>query len=143
MNDAHAQPQVGTGVIIVNGEEKILVGKRQGAHSPFWSILGGKVDIGETFEETAVREVKEESNIDIKNPKVVVLLNDLDTYRKEGKHFISIILLATEWSGEPMIMEPGKCAEFRWVDPRHLPEPHFDASRKGVACWLEGVMYKG
>ena len=40
-------------------------------------------------------------------------------------------------------MEPEKCDEWRWVDPRELPEPHFDASRLGVECYLKKSFYEG
>ena len=47
-----------------------------------------------------------------------------------------------EFSEEPKIMEPQKCEAWLWCDPKNLPEPHFDASKQGVDCWLEGVFYK-
>ncbi|MFH0952298.1 MAG: NUDIX hydrolase [Patescibacteria group bacterium] len=135
-------PKVGLGVIIVNPEDKILVGKRKGAHAQYYSIPGGHLDIGETFEESAIREIKEETDLDVKNPKVIAVTNNLETFKKEGLHYISIILLVTDYSGELKLMEPDKCEEWLWIDPNNLPRPHFDASERGIACYLEKVFYK-
>ena len=52
----------------------------------------------------------------------------------------SVTLLA-EVEGEPQLLEPEKCGGWRWCDPRELPEPHFDASRQSIACWLAGRCY--
>ena len=137
------KPKVGLGIIIVNGDGKILIGKRKGSHSQKYSIPGGHLDIGETFEEGAIREIKEETDLDIKNPKVIAITNNLETYREEGKHYISIILLVDISTGEPKLMEPEKCEGWLWADPKNLPEPHFDASKLGVDCYLKKSFYEG
>lgn len=139
MNNQH--PRVGLGIIIENDKGQILVMKREGSHAPYWSIPGGKLELGETFEEGAARELKEELDIDTENLKVIAVTNNLQTYKTEGAHFISIILSAKEFKGEPKIMEPDKCTELSWVDPHNLPQPHFDASELGISCYLQGVPY--
>lgn len=136
------KPRVGLGIIVVNNDGKILIGKRKGSHAPYFSIPGGHLDQGETFEEGAIREVKEETDLDIKDPKVIAVTNNLDTYRNEGLHYISIVLLAQNFSGVLKIMEPGKCEEWLWADPHNLPMPHFDASQRGIACYMENKFYK-
>ncbi len=142
MAQQNNRPGVGLGIILENHEGKILVGKRKGSHSPYYSIPGGHLDPGETFEAGAVREIKEETDLDIRDPKVIAVTNNLETYRNEGLHHISIVLLAKGFSGDLKIMEPGKCEEWLWVDPKNLPMPHFDASQRGVACYLENIFYK-
>lgn len=136
------KPRVGLGVIVVNNDGKILIGKRKGSHAPYFSIPGGHLDQGETFEEGAIREVKEETDLNIKDPKVIAVTNNLDTYRNERLHYISIVLLAQNFSGVLKIMEPGKCEEWLWADPHNLPMPHFDASQRGITCYLENIFYK-
>jgi len=134
-------PRVGLGIIIENNKGQILVMKREGSHAPFWSIPGGKLELGETFEEGAVRELQEELDINIDDPKVIAVTNNLRTYEVEGAHFISIIFLAKKFKGEPKIMEPNRCTEIRWVNPRKLPQPHFDASELGVRCYIQSAPY--
>jgi len=125
----------------MNPEGEILVGKRKNSHAPFYSIPGGNLELGETFEEGAIREIKEETNLDLLGPEVIAVTNNLETYRNEGLHYISVVLIASNYSGELKNMEPEKCEEWLWVDPSKLPTPHFDASRMAVECYLDKKFY--
>ena len=142
MSDPKDRPRVGIGVVIVNHQGKILMGKRIGSHAPYYSIPGGSLDLGETFDEGAKREIKEETNLDIENPEVIAVTNNLETYHNEGLHYISIIMLVEDFSGELKNREPEKCAGWFWEDPKDLPRPLFEATRMAVACYLEKVVYK-
>ncbi len=137
------RPKVGVGVIIQNKQGQILVGKRSGSHAPYWSIPGGHLENGETFEQAAVKEVKEETNLDIEQPVVFAVSNNLDTWHEEGKHYISVALVCHSYTGQVKNREPDKCEEWRWVSPSQLPEPHFEASLQSVACFLDGKFYLG
>jgi 8-oxo-dGTP diphosphatase len=128
--------------MIINHQGKILIGKRIGSHAPYYSIPGGSLDLGETFEEGAKREIKEETNLDIENPEVIAVTNNIETYRSEGLHYISIIMLVEDFSGELKNREPEKCAGWFWADPKDLPMPLFEASRMAIACYLEKVFYE-
>lgn len=136
-------PRVGLGIIIVNKDGNILIGKRKGSHAQKYSIPGGHLDLGETFEQGAIREIKEETDLNILEPKVIAITNNLETYKEEGKHYISVVLLVTKYSGELKNMEPGKCESWNWVNPKDLPQPHFDASSLSVKCYLKGSFYEG
>ncbi|MBY6185762.1 NUDIX domain-containing protein [Marinobacter hydrocarbonoclasticus] len=137
------QPRVGIGVIVRRDDGKILIGKRKGAHAPYWSIPGGHLELGETFESAAIREIEEETGMIIEDPVVIAVTNNLRTYREEGKHYVSICLLAHHQGDTPVNREPDKCEGWVWVDPTDLPSPHFDASETSVACYLAGQPYLG
>ncbi len=133
--------RVGIGVIIVNEQQKILIGKRIGSPAPYHSIPGGHIERGETFEHAAIREIQEETNLIIEEPRVIAVTNNLKTFHNSGKHYISIILVAEQWHGQLQNKEPHKCTKWQWVDPTALPQPHFDASQQGVTCYLHKVFY--
>ena len=137
------KPGVGLGVIILNSEGKILIQKRIGSHAQKYSIPGGGLELGETFEEGASREIQEEVGITLKNPQVIAVTNNLETYRTENVHYISVVLIAEAFEGKPKIMEPEKCSELIWCDPTDLPQPHFDASRLAIECYLNDSVYRG
>ncbi len=63
--------QDGAAVIIVNNQGEILLQSRADRNK--WGIPGGCQELGETFEEVAIREVKEETNLDV-NPEDLELL---------------------------------------------------------------------
>lgn len=55
--------QDGAAAIIVNSSGQILLQKR--ADRDKWGIPGGCQELGESFEDTVIREVKEETNLDV------------------------------------------------------------------------------
>ena len=57
---------------------------------------GGKVEIGESFEDSVIREAKEETNLDIKNPKLVGLITWISD---EGKD-VGLIYETSDFEGE-------------------------------------------
>ncbi|MBA7642330.1 hypothetical protein ES703_50020 [subsurface metagenome] len=75
-----------------NGQEGIILIKRKNPPHG-WALPGGFVDYGESLEEAAVREAKEETSLDIK------LKSQFHTYsdpkRDPRKHTISTVYVAT------------------------------------------------
>jgi 8-oxo-dGTP diphosphatase len=124
----------GFGVMILR-YGKILLGKRhddpEKASSQLngagkWTMPGGKLNFGETFEEGAAREVLEETGIKLKNVKVICVNQDII----ETAHFITIGLFAEEFEGEPQVMEPDEITEWKWFDLKELPSPMYFPSAK-------------
>ncbi|ACR69762.1 NUDIX domain-containing protein [Edwardsiella ictaluri] len=134
--------KVGVGVIIVNAAGQILLGKRCGSHAPYWSIPGGHVEQGETFEQTAIREVAEECGLHIDAPRFVGVTNNLRTWHDEGVHNVSVIMqVSAPAAAAPQRCEPEKCERWQWCDPHQLPQPCFDACQQGVQLWLTRQTY--
>jgi len=68
--------KVGIGFSYLN-RGKLLMLKRQGSHGAgSWSIPGGHLEFGESFEDTTIREVFEETNLKIKNIRFGAVTND-------------------------------------------------------------------
>ncbi len=130
-------------MILKDSRGRILVGRRKTEYAPYYSIPGGHLEEGESFEQCGIREVLEETGIAVLpgNISVVGITNDLETFRESGKHYISVILLSERFEGEPELKEPEKCSGWIWADPEDLPEPHFEASRKGISCLLKSCFY--
>lgn len=137
------ETRVGVGVILKNDKGEILVGKRKNSHAPYFSIPGGHLEEGESFEDAACREILEETGIVVDAVKVIAVTNDIETWKESGKHYISVILFTDNFSGEPVLREPEKCEGWIWMDPEHLIEPHFEASRNAIECYLKKCIYIG
>ena len=115
------RPKVGIGVVIKK-DGKVLLGKRKGSlGKDTWSFTGGHLEFGESFEECASRETLEETDIKIKNIKLLTTTNDIF----ESKHYITIFLTADHDSGEVKTMEPEKFVEWKWFETDKLPKPLF------------------
>lgn len=88
-----------------------------------WSFGGGHLEFGESPEEGSRREIREEIGIEIKNIRPGPFTNDV--FEKEGKHYITLFMLADYAGGEVKVMEPEKCEKWEWFAWSELPKPLF------------------
>lgn len=71
---------------------------------------GGKVEFGESFADSVIREAKEETNLDIKNPKLVGIITWISD---EGKD-VGLIYETTDFDGE--LVEENREGRLFWMD---------------------------
>lgn len=134
------RPKVGVGIFIIkNG--RVLLGKRKNAHGDgTWAPPGGHLEFGETLEQCADREVKEETGLTIKNIRPGSFTNDI--FEKENKHYITIYMLADYVKGVEQVLEPDRCIEWKWFTWGDFPEPLFLCFQNLLLC-LNNPLYPG
>jgi 8-oxo-dGTP diphosphatase len=122
-------PPVGVDVFIVE-DGRILLGKR--AKQPYkgrWDGPGGFVEPGETAEQAAIREIKEESNLDI---EIIDYLGSCaDIYGEINT--LGLIYEAQIVGGEMRAQDD--VAELKWFDLNDLPADEqlaFNSTKKGI-----------
>jgi len=122
-NNRKCRPEIGVGVCIIK-DGKVLLGKRTNAHGDgSWSFPGGHLEMYETLENCAEREVLEETDLKIKNTRFAGVTNDI--FPEEKKHYITLFIIADFDSGQLRTMEPEKCSEWNWFSWGKLPQPLF------------------
>lgn len=118
-----SRPAVGVAVIIRDGAQ-VLLGERIASHGTnTWQFPGGHLEIGESVEGCAVREAREETGLDLTNLRLGPYTNDI--FAAEGRHYITLFVLADYTGGKPRVREPDKCACWAWFPWDVLPEPLF------------------
>lgn len=127
------RPAVGVAVIVIkNGN--VLLGKRLNSHgSGTWALPGGHLELNESIEACARREVFEETGLSIKNVQHAAYTNDI--FKTEKKHYVTLFVVAEYASGKPQIKEPDKCAKWDWFGWHALPEPLFLSLRNLLDHW--------
>lgn len=118
-----AVPSIGVGLIISKGDEVLLLRRHRAHGAGTWSTPGGHLDFGETLEECARREAREESGLEVANVRFLALTNDL--FEDEGKHYITVWMEADYVAGEPGLNAPEEASEISWFSWDGLPEPLF------------------
>jgi 8-oxo-dGTP diphosphatase len=117
------RPAVGVAVIVCR-DGRVLLGRRRGSHgSGTWQFPGGHLEWGEQVFDCARREVLEETGLEIARPRQGPFTND--HFAAEEKHYVTLFVVADCPAGEPRVMEPDKCEEWRWFEWEALPQPRF------------------
>lgn len=120
---AEKQVRVGVGVFVIR-DGKFLMGLRQGSHgADRWALPGGHQEFRESFEQTARREIQEETGLEITNIRFGAVTNDF--FPDEDKHYITVWMLSNCSNGEPQNLEPHKCKQLGWFTFETLPKPLF------------------
>jgi 8-oxo-dGTP diphosphatase len=123
MSTASSTPRVGVGVIVSKDQQVLLLRRRNVHGAGTWSTPGGHLDFGESPEQCAVREVKEETGLDIDAVVFRAITNDVFTV--EGRHYITIWMEGRYPGGEPTVAAPEEASEIGWFPWDALPQPLF------------------
>jgi 8-oxo-dGTP pyrophosphatase MutT (NUDIX family) len=137
---------VGAVVIIINDENKILLQKRM--HHPVgrYGLPGGLMELGESTEETACREVYEETGLTVGNLNLIDVFSGKEHFIKtpNGDEFYVVVTAywTKEFSGSLSINDKeSKSLEFININelPENIPLSHKDIIMKYKASLRTGT----
>jgi len=110
--------------VVIHRDGCILLGERIGSHgSHTWATPGGHLELGESIEECAKREVLEETGLVVESFTKLGFTNDI--FEQEGKHYVTLFVLTECTQGAPQVTEPNKCLQWKWCSLDDLPQPLF------------------
>lgn len=129
-------------VIVRQGEDLLLLRRANtGWHDGCWSLPAGAHEGGETLEQAAVRELREETGLNVqeRNLTLVHLLHC--RAGDNGDEWLGAFFVAESWTGSPMLGEPGKHDRIGWHALSELPEPLIAYVRQGMEQGLQGTSF--
>ncbi len=114
------RPVVGVGVVVWKDGRALLIRRGKSPMRGRWSLPGGRQELGETVREAAVREVREETGVEI---RLGALLDVVDTIRRDESGAVTLqytlVDFDADWTaGEPTAASDAEQAE--WADPDDL-----------------------
>lgn len=126
---------LGVGVILIRRDGRILLGERTKiGESQSWCLPGGRLEVGESFESAAVRELAEETGIThIEGTQFHAVAIQLNALRSNLTGAVSAWVNNGEDS--PRLLEPEVFSSWRWFMPTAPPKPLFPASAAVLAAW--------
>ena len=115
-----AQPRVAVGAIVFKDNKILLVRRGKPPAEDLWAIPGGRVEIGETLQEAAEREIFEETGITIRAREPVYTFDYIERDGSELPrfHYVIVDLQADYVRGAARAGDDA--AEVRWVAAEDL-----------------------
>jgi 8-oxo-dGTP diphosphatase len=116
-------PRVAVGAIVLRDGHVLLVKRGRPPSQGLWAIPGGRVELGETLQAAAEREINEETGLTIRAGDPVHTFDVIvrDHAGRVRFHYVIVDLLADYLGGDEP--RPGDDArEARWVVPQDLAE---------------------
>ncbi|KAK6157718.1 hypothetical protein DH2020_011966 [Rehmannia glutinosa] len=122
-----SRPKVAVVVFLLKGKKVLLGRRRSSVGRDTFALPGGHLEFGESFEECAAREVKEETGLDIHKVEYLTVINNVISKVDKPLHIVAIFMRAflADHNQTPQNVEPEKCEGWDWYDWNDLPKPLF------------------
>jgi len=104
-------------VVAIWQDGRVLLTQRKDFET--WCLPGGSIDDGESPAETAIREVREETGLEVRLTRFVGVYSK-PRWRTGGSH---VMVFAAEPSGGTLRLAPDEVLDAGYYDPERLPEP--------------------
>lgn len=126
--------RVGVGAMIVR-DGRVLMGRRMSGQRPgWWGWIGGKLEFGESLQDCARREAREEAGVEVVNLRLLCISSII----VEDQHWIDVEFLGDIASGEPHAAAPDELTEWTWFPLDQPPEPIFEPAALALKSYRTG-----
>ncbi len=125
--------------VIIVRNDMILLQKRKDNQK--WGLIGGILELNETYEEAAIREVKEETGLDISLDYFLGIYHNYDMIwaNNDKAHVIGAFYVSYLKEGTPRIDE--ESIELRFFPVNELPPLFAEDHRAAIDAYVKGVKY--
>ncbi len=134
----HMHPRISPAIItLVRKGDLALLASNAKFPGLFYSTLAGFSDIGESLEETLVREVEEEVGVKVTN---------LRYFGSQPWPFPNSLMIAftADWESGEIVVDPSEIADAKWFSAEALPSipPRLSIARRMIDAWVDEVTSK-
>ncbi|AMW77800.1 hypothetical protein AMD27_02110 [Acinetobacter sp. TGL-Y2] len=147
-NPSKTQALIGVGIMLIDQNQKILLGYRNKKNEPAtWCFPGGKMDAHESIEYAAMRELLEETALDLSQD--VESIQPLNTIIDQNSDAVKVTFgTIYQLSDESLktqicVTEPEIFERWEWFNINELPQPLFPETDVMIKYYLNQPQDKG
>ena len=124
---------------IIERDGKILLQRR--TDNGKWGLIGGLLEMNETYQEAAIREAREETGLEVKLESFLGIYHNHDMVWGNGDcaHVVTAFFTASIISGEPRVDE--ESFELRFFGMEELPELFAEDHIAALDAYTQGIRY--
>lgn len=129
------EPRIRVSVCICDADRILLVQHTKGDHS-YWLLPGGGLEYGETLEETARREVLEETGVQVEIERLILVC---EAIQPGGRHNLEMVFRGHAKNPDEMKCGDDCISDCAWVEREKFAtlELHPPIARQIEGCWQD------
>jgi 8-oxo-dGTP diphosphatase len=134
-------PIIGVGIMLIDQRQKVLLGYRnKDDETASWCFPGGKIDAHESIEDAAVRELFEETALDLNQD--IESIHPLNTIIDQNSDAVKVTfgtiyqLLDDRLKTQICVTEPEIFERWEWFNIDELPQPLFPETEVMIKYFL-------
>lgn len=130
MNQVYPEPTVGA--LIINNRNEILLVKSHKWINGKYSVPGGHIELGESFEDAIIREIKEETGLDIIPKRLFMIqecVNSKEFFKRKHFIFFDYICISKNISVK---LDNNELQEYTWLNIQEINEDDLEPYTKNI-----------
>lgn len=130
MSDNKILPQIAVGAVVFKDDRVLLVKRSNPPAKGMWAVPGGKIQAGETMQQALIRELKEETGLNIKVGEIIYVFDVIqrNDNARLNYHYVIIDFLCELKDGQ---LKAGDDAlEARWISKKELKQINVNEKTK-------------
>lgn len=140
-------PIVGVGIMVIDRNNNVLLGSRiKLGEPPTWCFPGGKIEAKESLQQAGIRELKEETDLDLINEidNFKAFVTFIDTYSEQVNTTFGLFyeLKNDDLKSQIRVTEPHIFNSWQWFNLKNLPENLFPATAVMLKYWLNETSHQ-
>ena len=137
-SEAPRRPVIGVSVLVRKDGAVLLVRRSRAPFAGMWSFPGGHVEWGERLADAAIREVREETGVDIDRPVQIDTIEFLIPHESGiGRHIVLLVFEGRYVAGD--VAAADDAADARWVAARELASLDVTTEARGIILRREAA----